>query len=56
MCVQTAKPTAKPPHDVDKETAISKQKNGNATVHDRIPAEFIKEGGKEIKKVIYELI
>jgi hypothetical protein len=56
MCVQIAKPYVEPPHNVDKEMAISKLKNGNATGHDRIPAELIKQGGKEIKKVIYELI
>jgi len=36
--------------------AISKLKNGKATEHDQIAAELIKERGKELKKVIYELI
>jgi hypothetical protein len=36
--------------------AISKLKNGKATGHDQIPAELIEEGGKGLKKVIYELI
>jgi hypothetical protein len=31
-------------------------KNGKATGHGQILAELIKEGGKELKKVIYELI
>jgi hypothetical protein len=29
-------------------------KNRKETGHDQIPAELIKEGGKELKKVIYE--
>jgi hypothetical protein len=36
--------------------AISKLKNEKATGHDQILAELIKKGGKELKKVIYELI
>jgi hypothetical protein len=36
--------------------AISKMKSGKTTEHDQIPAELIKEGGKELEKVIYELI
>jgi len=28
----------------------------NATEHEQIPAELIKEGGKELMKVIYELV
>jgi hypothetical protein len=36
--------------------AISKMKNGKATRHDQVPAELIREGGKELQKVIYELI
>jgi hypothetical protein len=35
---------------------VSKLKNGKATGHDQIAAEVIKERGKELKKVIYELI
>ena len=55
MCVQTAEPYGEPPNDVDVEMAISKLKNGKASGHDLIPAELIK-GGKELKKVICELI
>jgi hypothetical protein len=36
--------------------AISKLKNGKASGHDKIPAELIKESGKNPKKVIYELV
>jgi hypothetical protein len=36
--------------------SVSKLKNGKAPGHDQIPAELIKEGGIELKKVIYELI
>ena len=56
VCVQTAEPYAEPPNDVDFEMAVSKLKNGKATGHDQILAELIKKGGKEFKKVIYELI
>ena len=31
-------------------------KNRKATGHDQITAELIEEGGKDLKKVIYELI
>jgi len=31
-------------------------KNGKATGHDQIPAASIKEGGKELRKVIYEFV
>jgi len=55
MCVQTAEPRGLPPNDVDTEIAISKLKNGKAAGHDIILAELIKEGGKELKKVICEL-
>jgi hypothetical protein len=41
-----------PPQDVDKEMAIRKLKIENATGHDQTPAELIKEGGQEIRKVI----
>jgi hypothetical protein len=34
---------------------ISRLENIKATGHDQIPAELIKEGGKELKKVIYKL-
>jgi len=36
--------------------AISKIKNGKTTGHDKILAKLIKEGEKELEKVIYELI
>jgi len=55
ICVQTAEPHGEPPNDVDIEMAISKLKNGKAVGHDLILAELIKEGGKELKKVICEL-
>ena len=35
--------------------AISELKNGKATGHYQITAKLIEEGGKELKKVIYEL-
>ena len=56
MCVQIAEPYGEPPNDADTETAISKPKNAKADGLDQIPDELIKEGGKELKKVIYELI
>jgi hypothetical protein len=34
---------------------ISRLENIKATGHDQIPDELIKEGGKELKKAIYEL-
>jgi hypothetical protein len=55
MYVKTAEPYVQPPHYVDTDMAISKLKNGK-TGHDQIPVEFITEGEKELKKVIYELI
>jgi hypothetical protein len=36
--------------------AILKLQNKKATGYDQIPAAFIKGGGKELKKVNYELI
>ena len=56
MNIQTAEPYVEPPKEVDTEMAISIFKNGKTTGYDSIPAEFINEGGKEFKKVIYELI
>jgi hypothetical protein len=56
MSSQTAEPYIEPPKDVDTEMAISKFKNGKTTVHDPAPTELINEGGKELKKFIYELI
>jgi hypothetical protein len=41
---------------VDIEMAVSKLKNGKVTEHDQILAKLIKEGGKELKKIMYELI
>jgi hypothetical protein len=41
--------TTETPKDVDIEREISKFKNGKATVHDKIPAELVKEGGKELR-------
>jgi hypothetical protein len=35
---------------------VSKLKYGKATGHDQIPAKLIKEGGEELKNVIYKLI
>jgi len=35
---------------------IRKMKKGRATGHDQILAKLLKEGGKELKKVIFELI
>ena len=51
QCVKTAETYCEPPSDVDIEMAISKLKNRKATGSDQIPAELIKEGGKELKKV-----
>jgi hypothetical protein len=56
MSIQIAKPYVAPPNDVDMEMAVSKLKNGKATGHDQIPPRMMKEGGKELKKVVYELI
>jgi hypothetical protein len=49
-------PYIEPPGDVDIDMSVSKLKNGKAPGHDQIPAKLIKEGGIELKKVIYELI
>jgi hypothetical protein len=56
MCVQTAESYVEPPNDADIEMAIIKLQNRKATGHDQIPGAMIKGGGKELKKVIYELI
>ena len=56
MYVKTEEPYVEPPHYVDIDMAISKLKNVKTTGHDQIPVEFITEGVKELKKVIYELI
>jgi len=52
MCVQTAES----PKDIDIERETSTFKNGKATGYDQIPAELFKEGGKVLRKIIYELI
>jgi hypothetical protein len=44
------------PNDVDMEIEISKFKNGKEIGHDHNLAKMIKEGGKEPKKALYELI
>jgi hypothetical protein len=49
MCLQTAEPYVEPPNDVDIEMAVSKLRNGKATLYDQIPAKLIKERGKELK-------
>jgi len=54
--VQTAEPYVEPANDVGIEMTVGKLKNDKATGHDQIPAELIKEGGKELMKVIYELV
>jgi hypothetical protein len=56
MCVQPAKPCGEQTNDADIEITISKLKNGKANRHDQILAKLITEGGKQLKKVIYELI
>jgi hypothetical protein len=56
MCVQTAELHVEQPNDVDTAMAINKLKNGEATEHDKFPAELIKEGSKGLKKVIFEPI
>jgi hypothetical protein len=56
ICLQTAEPYGEPPSDVGIEMAIRKLKNGKATGHIQIPIELVKEGRKELKKAIYELL
>jgi len=56
MWVKTAELSVEPPNNVAIEIAISKLINRKATGHDQIPAKFLKESAKELKKVIYELI
>jgi len=55
MYVKTAKPYVQPPHYIDTDMAISKLKNVKTIRHNEFPAEFITEGGKELK-IFYELI
>jgi hypothetical protein len=52
--VRTAESHAGPSKDVDTEKAISKFNNGKASGHDKIPAELVKERGKNLKKVVHE--
>jgi hypothetical protein len=56
MRVRTAEPYGRPSKVVEIEMAISKLKKGKASGHDKIPAELMKERGKNLKKVIYELM
>jgi hypothetical protein len=55
LCIQAAEPYVEPPNVVYIAMAVGKLKNGKATGHDPMPARLIKQGGKELKKVIYEL-
>jgi hypothetical protein len=54
--VQTAELYVELFHSVDIGMAISKFKKGKATGHDQILAKLIKEGGRLLKKVIYEIL
>jgi hypothetical protein len=56
MCVQSAEPYVEPPNGGDIEMAISNMKRGQTTGHDQLPVELINEGGKALKKGIYECI
>ena len=56
MWVKTAEPSVEPPSNVAIKMVTSRFINRKATGHDQIPAKLIKESGKELKKVIYELI
>jgi len=56
MCIQAAEPYAEPPNDVDIEMAVGKLKSGKAAGNNPIPTRLIKEGGRELKKAIYELV
>jgi len=56
MCTQTAEPSTEPPNGADIEITVSKLIYRKATGRDHILAELIKKGGKELKKVIDELI
>jgi hypothetical protein len=47
VCILTAEPPVEPPNDVDKETAISKLKNGKVTGHNKNPAELKKKKGSK---------
>jgi hypothetical protein len=56
VCVQTVESYVEPPNDADIEMAIRKLQNRKATGCDKIPGALIKGEGKELKKLIYELI
>jgi hypothetical protein len=56
MWVKTAETSVEPPSSVAIEMAISKLINRKEIGHDQILPKMIKESGKELKKVIYELI
>ena len=56
MCIQTAESYVEPPVDADIQMAIRKLQNRTVTGYDQIQGALIKGGGKELKKVIYELI
>jgi hypothetical protein len=43
MFIQTAEPPVEPLNDVDKETAMSKFKNGKVTGHNQNPTGFKKK-------------
>jgi hypothetical protein len=55
MCIQAVEPYVEPPNDVDIEMAVGKLKTGKASGHDPLSVRLIKEGGRELKKAIYEL-
>jgi len=55
MHIQTAEPYAETPNYVYTEMTASDLKNEKATGHDQIQPELIKNGGREIKTVIYKL-
>jgi hypothetical protein len=56
MFIQIAAPHVEPPNDVDLQMEISKLKNGKASGHDQNRFELVKVVGKELKKVIHEVM
>ena len=56
MCVEIAEPYVEPPNDVDAQMTMSKLKNEKATGHDQIRVRVVKEGGKQLIKLIHEVI
>jgi hypothetical protein len=56
MCVQTTESYVEPPNVADIKIVIRKLQNRKAIGYDQIPGSLVKGGGKELKKVIYELI